>query len=214
MRLPFALDLKVGTDICDVRRIREFVCGSERRRDGFMAKLLSAGEMSGLGDRYLRARRFNIQPADDVLRVLARRLAGRFAAKEAAKKAWGASLISWHDLYTEFRPDLLTIICKSGIDQNDPNREGGPGLVTEQAGVLSISHDGDYAVATVLAAPLHSDILVELRRRKAEAEAKVTAVGGNRTTTNKSVRSVYPGPPDGSTKPTTPAVGDELPKTT
>ena len=214
MRLPFALDLKVGTDICDVRRIREFVCGSERRRGGFIAKLLSAREMSGLGDRYLRARKFNVQPDDDVLRELARRLAGRFAAKEAAKKAWGASVISWHDLYTEYRPDLLSIICKSGIDQNDANREGGSGLVTEQAGVLSISHDGEYAVATVLAAPLHSDILTELRRRKAEAEAKVTAVGGNRTSIDKPVRSVYLGPPNGSTKTTTSAVGDEIPTTT
>jgi hypothetical protein len=45
--------------------------------------------------------------------------------------------------------------------------------VTEQVAQLSISHDGDYTVATVLAAPLHPDISAELQRRKELAQSKV-----------------------------------------
>ena len=170
MRLPLALDLKVGTDICDVRRMVKIISASARRRDMFIAKFLNKSEVSQLGQLHLRPLTI-VKTHDEELYVLARRLAGRFAAKEAAKKAWGASIISWHDLYIEYAHDLYNIICTPGTPLSERKKASALGRVTEQVGQLSISHDGDYAVATVLAAPLHSDILIELRRRKAEAES-------------------------------------------
>jgi holo-[acyl-carrier protein] synthase len=77
---------------------------------------------------------------------MARWLAGRFAAKEAARKAshgGGASSISWKDVQVRTegsgsggRPEVVYL-----------NANGGG-----HVGKLSISHDGDYVVATVLAA--------------------------------------------------------------
>ncbi|KAI1938942.1 hypothetical protein LOZ66_003019 [Ophidiomyces ophidiicola] len=75
----------------------------------------------------------------------ARWLAGRFAAKEAARKAapGGASCISWKEV----------------IVRAEPGGNGKPEIVYArnaadhgQIGKLSISHDGDYVVATVMAA--------------------------------------------------------------
>lgn len=80
---------------------------------------------------------------------MARWIAGRFAAKEAARKAAaaGAKGVGWKDVVVqvggedgaEGRPEVVLF---------DPNREGDRGRV----GRLSISHDGEYVVATVLAA--------------------------------------------------------------
>lgn len=76
---------------------------------------------------------------------MARWLAGRFAAKEAARKAapGGAASISWKDVMVYV----------------DAEANGKPGIVyikdggkIGEAGKLSISHDEDYVVATVLAA--------------------------------------------------------------
>ena len=204
MRLPFALDLKVGTDICDARRIYQIINGPEHRRDSLISKLLIRSEIAYIGDRYLSSSKLYVHPTDHELRLLARRLAGRFAAKEAAKKAWGASVISWHDLYTEYHPDQSTIVCRSRINLRDPTKAYEP--VTEQVGQLSISHDGDYAVATVIAAPLHSDILIELQRRKAEADEIFTTI--NSTATNSPIRKFWAGLTDGPAKTTTSAKGD------
>lgn len=87
---------------------------------------------------------------------MTRWLAGRFAAKEAARKAapGGAASIGWKDVVvmvqgegdgsaaavdgTSRRPEV--VYMGAG--------DGGIGRV----GRLSISHDGEYVVATVLAA--------------------------------------------------------------
>lgn len=76
---------------------------------------------------------------------MARWLAGRFAAKEAARKAapGGASVVSWKDVMVSIeeggggRPEVVY------------TKDGGE---TGQVGKLSISHDGEYVVATVIAA--------------------------------------------------------------
>ena len=62
----------------------------------------------------------------------------------------------------------VEIVCHSRPEPQAPLQL----RVREQAARLSISHDGDYAVATVLAAPLHSDIEHDLGRRKAEVEQR------------------------------------------
>jgi holo-[acyl-carrier protein] synthase len=90
-------------------------------------------------------------PAD-----ITRWLAGRFAAKEAARKAApsGAASIGWKDVMVRVqedggrfgkgvsrRPEIVYL--GNGLDG-----DAGDGRVAK----LSISHDGEYVVATVLAA--------------------------------------------------------------
>lgn len=76
---------------------------------------------------------------------MARWLAGRFAAKEAARKAapGGAASIGWKDVLVRAAPATAA-------------GSGRPEVVflgaDSRIGKLSISHDGDYVVATVLAA--------------------------------------------------------------
>ncbi|KAE8326150.1 hypothetical protein BDV39DRAFT_193878 [Aspergillus sergii] len=74
---------------------------------------------------------------------MARWLAGRFAAKEAARKAApnGAASLGWKDV----------MVRVSETDRGRPEVVYLDGE-TARIGKLSISHDGDYVVATVLAA--------------------------------------------------------------
>lgn len=102
---------------------------------------------------------------------MARWLAGRFAAKEAARKAapGGAASVGWKDVMVTRLEDIDIEADEDAMGGQgevnyggfrrrrrstgrpeivylDPN--GGPG----RFGKLSISHDGEYVVATVLAA--------------------------------------------------------------
>lgn len=76
---------------------------------------------------------------------MARWLAGRFAAKEAARKAapGGAASMSWKEVIIRVEPDRNgrpeVVYLKKGEDVG-------------HVGKLSISHDGEYVVATVIAA--------------------------------------------------------------
>ena len=78
-------------------------------------------------------------------------LAGRWAAKEAAKKAWGAQKLGFKDVRVETNEGgEVQIVCCGWTT-------GGVGQLpkeAEQVGRLSISHDGDFAIATVMATPL------------------------------------------------------------
>lgn len=85
---------------------------------------------------------------------MTRWLAGRFAAKEAARKAapGGAASIGWKDVVVEVKDDE---IAGEGLSRRPEvvYRAGGGGDATPgRVGRLSISHDGEYVVATVLAA--------------------------------------------------------------
>lgn len=77
---------------------------------------------------------------------MARWLAGRFAAKEAARKAapGGATSISWKDVLIRAAP-----ASSAGSSRPEIIYLNG---AESRLGKLSISHDGDYVVATVLAA--------------------------------------------------------------
>lgn len=93
---------------------------------------------------------------------MARWLAGRFAAKEAGRKAavGGAGAAGWKDVVVragDRRPDVVL------FDRGDGESEGENEVETQtetkmeterqgRVGRLSISHDGEYVVATVLAA--------------------------------------------------------------
>jgi holo-[acyl-carrier protein] synthase len=118
----------LGTDLARVARFREFV---DAQKTALLERLFTRGE-----------RQYAFAKADP-----SPHLAARFAAKESCLKAFGTGWrdgISWHDM--EVVPDEL----------------GRPGLVlsgraaeiaaTKQVKMvhLSYSHEGDYAVATVL----------------------------------------------------------------
>jgi len=66
----------------------------------------------------------------------------------------------------------VLIVCDTCSADTDSS-SGSESKVTEQTAQLSISHDGDYTIAAVIATPLHIDISSVLATRKAEAEAKL-----------------------------------------
>lgn len=78
------------------------------------------------------------------------RLAARFAAKEAAIKAFGLSEtgVSWRDIEVRRRPDGACSLALHGRAAARAEELG----VSEIA--LSLSHDGDYAAAVVTALSL------------------------------------------------------------
>ena len=108
-------------------------------------------------------------------------LAGRWAAKEAARKAWGAHLLGFKDVR------VTADLTQSGDPNVRDHGGGSPGvrivcepywgplnlkkavikLDRQQEGRLSISHDGDYVVATVIAEPLNEDLRSLFEGRKA-----------------------------------------------
>ena len=77
---------------------------------------------------------------------MSRWIAGRFAAKEAARKAapLAAASLGWKDVVVRVpssssRPEIVY------LDDAEKQQQ-------QAVGKLSISHDGEYVVATVLAA--------------------------------------------------------------
>lgn len=156
--IPFPLSLNIGTDIVHIPRITRLLT----RRDyltRFTRRILSAAEHHDFQTRFkettaLRTPTPSKQPL--ITAEMTRWLAGRFAAKEAARKAapGGAASIGWKDVVvmvqgegdgsaaavdgTSRRPEVVYLGAG----------DGGIGRV----GRLSISHDGEYVVATVLAA--------------------------------------------------------------
>lgn len=118
----------LGTDLARVERFRKFVV---ENKAALLGRLFTQGERD-----YAFAKK---DPAPH--------LAGRFAAKESCLKAFGLGWregISWHDM--EVVPDEL--------GRPDLQLSGRAAEIAnaKQVGVvhLSYSHDGDYAVATVI----------------------------------------------------------------
>lgn len=120
-------------------------------------------------------------PTSSLSTEMARWLAGRFAAKEAARKAapGGAASVGWKDVVViredegtgsseSIMAELESKVGSKGRNKTSVERiremrrereSGRPGIVYLDAnggpgkmGKLSISHDGEYVVATVLAA--------------------------------------------------------------
>lgn len=84
-------------------------------------------------------------------------LAGRFAAKEAARKATptagGAGSIGWKDVMVRAeQEDSERMSVKNGKSSRPEIVFLDVGGMEDRVGRLSISHDGEYVVATVLAA--------------------------------------------------------------
>jgi holo-[acyl-carrier protein] synthase len=121
--------LGVGVDLVRIARIREIIA---RWQDRFLQRVFTEGELA-----YARRRR---DPAEH--------LAARFAAKEAALKALGTGLsmgVRWRELEVQ-------------RGRGEPPRlalSGRTAALGAARGVrtfhVSLTHDGDYAMAQVLA---------------------------------------------------------------
>lgn len=118
----------IGTDLARIERFRRFLF---EHKHALLARLFTAGERDyALGKK---------DPAPH--------LAARFAAKESCLKAFGTGWragISWHDM--EVVPDAL--------GRPELKLAGRAAEIAAARKVdaihLSYSHDGDYAVATVV----------------------------------------------------------------
>ncbi|KAI5304276.1 hypothetical protein KEM56_006674 [Ascosphaera pollenicola] len=154
--LRFPLPFNVGSDI---RILREEEKADFRRRFNVASSNSSDNDIDNriIGESFKR-------PGDLEL-IMTRWLAGRFAAKEAARKAapLGAGSLSWKDVMVRVeeqsplsagaaskmkgsrRPEVLYL---QGYRDQDVKNAGDE---VARAGKLTISHDGDYIIATVLA---------------------------------------------------------------
>lgn len=121
--------IKIGTDICSLARIEK---AYNRFGDRFMERILTE---------------YEIQYVKSSSRQLVPRFAGRFAAKEAAAKMVGTGWygLSWKEIEirrkTSGEPELhllgraLALAQRRGLSRFE----------------VSISHEREFAVATVLA---------------------------------------------------------------
>ena len=165
--LPFRLPLNIGTDIVRTARFIDPKNPNIYRALKLMKKYLNPAEQAHIVHRYpmvLQARAApNTNLSANTYNSVSHVLAGRWAAKEAAKKAWGATLVAFSDLTVHHEEDgsgqLKVTINVGGKDEQDQWK------ILGQDARLSISHEGDYAVATVLAQELHPDILQRLKDR-------------------------------------------------
>lgn len=121
--------IKIGTDICSLKRI---AAAYERFGERFLNRILTDAEKT-----YVLSNRFHTIS----------RMAGRFAAKEAASKALGTGWygIGWKEIEV------------SRLPSGEPrlNLHGRAARRAEKIGLnrweLSISHEREFAVATVIA---------------------------------------------------------------
>ena len=115
--------MKAGVDVVAVDRI----AGVLARRRGFLARVFTAGELAdcGRGGVALDSQ------------VAVARLAGRFAAKEATRKALGDRALPWREV------EVVT------ADDGAPSLRvrGRPSTLT-----VSLAHDAGVAVAVVVGA--------------------------------------------------------------
>jgi holo-[acyl-carrier protein] synthase len=120
--------LGLGTDLARVERFREFLVAG---KTALLERLFTTGE-----------RAYALAKADP-----APHLAARFAAKESGMKAFGLGWrdgLSWHDFE----------VVRDPLGRPDLVLSGRAAELAAERGVnrvhLSYSHDGDYAVATVI----------------------------------------------------------------
>jgi len=117
--------LGIGVDLVRIPRLREVV---QRWQDRFLRRVFTEAELD-----YCLERRDPIP-----------HLAARFAAKEAALKALGTGLrmgINWRELEIRRERDEAPQMVLTGRCREIGEAKGARQLL------LSITHDGDYAVA-------------------------------------------------------------------
>ena len=164
-RIPIPLPYTIGTDIVHIKRIHQLIFGTLQPKNGgkrltrFLDRILHPLERQDFDKRFPSSKFFSSEHSSETTRGAIAQLhistgswlAGRWAAKEAAKKAWGAQNVGFKDVRVEVsNGGDVQIVCCGWTDTGWgqlPER-------AEQVGKLSISHDGEYAVATVMASPL------------------------------------------------------------
>ncbi|OJJ05892.1 hypothetical protein ASPVEDRAFT_32236 [Aspergillus versicolor CBS 583.65] len=167
---PFPYPLGLGTDICHIPRIRRILANEKPQyAEQFAQKIFGPAERGEFNSRYqklLQCKRDGLEtvPAsaidslvrdkyDQKLWQLSSWVAGRFAAKEAAIKAVSPRRLKWHQAEVVVRAGqmkpLLVIHDAQSIQADGSATDGRS--VRKRAAQLSISHDGEYAIATVLA---------------------------------------------------------------
>lgn len=124
-----SLNIKVGTDICSVARVRQ---AYERFGDRFINRVLTESEA-----RYVMSARHH----------MLERLAGRFAAKEATVKALGVGWrgVGWKEVEVIRLESGEPTIRLSGRALDIAARRNLTGFA------LSISHEREFAIAVVVA---------------------------------------------------------------
>ncbi len=115
--------LRVGVDLVRVSRI--------------------ADSLDAFGERFI-ARVFT--PGEAAYATTPERLAARFAAKEAVKKALELDGVGWRDIEVARRASGACDVILHGAARAAADALGARELA------LSMSHEGDYATATVVAA--------------------------------------------------------------
>jgi holo-[acyl-carrier protein] synthase len=118
--------VRVGTDLVQISRIEE--------------------SLRSFGDRFVE-RVFTDDEASYACSVkngVAARLATRFAAKEAAKKALGLDGVGWRDIEVRREPSGAPRLVLHGAARAAAEAAGARELA------LSLSRDGDYATATLI----------------------------------------------------------------
>ena len=122
----------IGTDICDIRRLRQSVA---RHGERFAEKILSEAELAIWRERSARAPERGLSY-----------LATRFSAKEAFSKAIGLGFrppMSWHDCEVATLPSGQPVIRLHGELKDWFERQG----LTAH---VSLSDETDYATSFVV----------------------------------------------------------------
>ena len=147
-KIPFPFPFSLGTDILHLPRLHRLILNKNGTcRTRFTRRVLHRLESQELHSRHPTWREGS-QLSAEKLKPVVQWIGGRWAAKEAARKAIGATLLSWKDVRVE--RDEAT--GKPGIIWSTPSE----GIIAQEYEArLSISHDGDYVVATVLATVPH-----------------------------------------------------------
>lgn len=121
--------LGLGTDLVAIARVEELL---SRRGERFLARVFTATERA----ECLRRARPAIH------------LAARLAAKEAAMKAlgtgWGLG-VRWLDIEVQSRGDTPPSLHLDGVARSRADAQGVRHIL------VSLSHDGGYALAVVMA---------------------------------------------------------------
>ncbi|KAJ5108895.1 Holo- synthase [Penicillium angulare] len=171
--IPFPVAVHLGTDIVHLPRITALLSRRGNNLSRFTRRILCDQEQRDFHRRFKDSIALQSQPkpsssvhSPPVTADMTRWLAGRFAAKEAARKAapCGAASIGWKDVMVRVQEEsdmnsaagreAVRAAMAEGVSRRPEivylgTMEDGS---DSRIGRLSISHDGDYVTATVLAA--------------------------------------------------------------
>ncbi|KAI9785323.1 MAG: hypothetical protein M1839_000340 [Geoglossum umbratile] len=160
---PFPYPISIGIDICKIHRIYDLISKDNGKwRRPFLKKIFNSRELrvlqSTLGEKQLSPTSIHLH---ETWR-LAQFLAGRWAAKEAAIKAMRSHRVKFHEITIESRRGLpymlidLPLRARAAAENTtkiagmEDEEEVKAEVETHEAR-LSISHDGAYATAIVMA---------------------------------------------------------------